>query len=405
MNPIRIAICALAREEAPRVEPFVRHHQSTSGGVHIFDTGSEDITGELAAAAGASVCRLPQVRSYVDSCNAALRSIDHADWVIWLCLDEFLSREDLAAAEALIRDAPASVGAFSVQRYTYFGNGDLFCAPATRIFRNDARFSFGGTATESVSNSIRRAGFSIDVADLKLHHMGHVVSERTLRKKANGYVDNLEMHTSNRPMKAGELATYAIHLRSAGRMDDSLAAAARAVELAPREKPRPLYVLGQIQRSAGLRKAAVRSLRAAATAGAASNCDLILAATELELGSAGAAEAAISGWSEDGLEPMRNLVSALGMYGDGRGEEAADRASSGFRQNPVLGVDWWPTAPPTSVTSSLSDVVQVRDPAAREFLRSAWRAAIRADGAAATSLQVALALIPGSERGSYITRV
>jgi len=397
-----IAICALARDEEARMATFIRQHLPLADELLVVDTGSSDRTAEVAAAYGASVLRGPRVKAWDVASNAAVIGV-RADWILWLCVDEFIATPDFARVKDLVRLADDRTGAYAVQRFTYFGNGHLFLSPATRLFRKLDAIRFEGSATESVTNSVRRTGLAVRQSGVALHHMGHVVRNSVRLKKATAYVDNLERQCAGRQMKPGESATYALLLRAAGRDTEALAVARQAAAAAPPDKPRMQFVLGQIERSQGLINDALEDFRRAAEISHAGNHWLLLAMTEAEAGHADLAARSIeqARQADPGLNCMADWLQGSIAWQKGDRQAARDLFALALLQNPALSLDWWPAAAAEHHTAAISDTPNL----AREK-KAPWSGVLTSKKlrqhnlALADFLQTAINLIPRSERGA-----
>lgn len=103
----RIALCVIARDEAPRIGRLLDSVAGCVDEAVVVDTGSRDDTVALARAHGARVIEVPWQHDFARARNACLQAAA-ADWHLVLDADEWL----VAGGDWLrgLRDAPADGG-------------------------------------------------------------------------------------------------------------------------------------------------------------------------------------------------------------------------------------------------------------------------------------------------------
>ncbi|MGA8274249.1 MAG: glycosyltransferase [Candidatus Sulfotelmatobacter sp.] len=174
----------------------------------IADTGSSDGTSQLARELGAEVFDFPWQDDFAQARNAAARALS-TDWVLVMDDDEELDSEARARIPSLLENV--TVGGYLVTHRNYvpvkFGSGGH--APSIRptdstnpraerargyadfaicrLFRHHPGIYYVGRVHEHVEPRIHALGLTLSVANIVIHHFGHLCSPAELHAKNEFY--------------------------------------------------------------------------------------------------------------------------------------------------------------------------------------------------------------------------
>ena len=186
----RLALTMIVRDEAAQLPAFLDHHRSLADELVIVDTGSQDATVAIAAAAGARVVVHPWQDGFASARNAALAAVG-AEWIIFLDADERISQDDFAR----LRQSLPSEGqcVFLQETWNYCldrthlewqplpgrypreeaRQTGMFVARRIGIFPRRAQLLFTGRVHESLLPAAKAAGLEILPLDIPVHHYGY----------------------------------------------------------------------------------------------------------------------------------------------------------------------------------------------------------------------------------------
>lgn len=230
--------------------------------VIIVDTGSTDETLKIASKYTSKVYSYPFDQNFSNARNEALKYVK-TPWVLFLDADECL---ELCDAQELLKTAlqsPSDILGYKLTRYNFFGTGGWYTSKNLKLFRNQPNIFYEGSVSESVTNSIQRAGGRIVDAPVLLNHFGHCRSIEDRNRKAHFYLNLMLKEISESPQNSRLMGYAGMILRTLGRFDEALEIVEKAVAISP-QSAHAHYCKAQVLRSVGKFQEALKSyLRAA----------------------------------------------------------------------------------------------------------------------------------------------
>ena len=188
----RVSLVVIARNEAPRITRLLQSLQPWVDEMLVLDTGSDDNTPALAAAAGARVEHFDWCQDFAAARNAAL-ALAAADWHVVLDADEWLVTGGEALA-ALRQQRPEFVGTIALQDQfsdkTAGGRAQLATSRLSRILPGSVRY--GGRVHEQPLH-----GLPIRALPVQIGHDGY--QPEHLQRKRGRNQALLQLELAGRP--------------------------------------------------------------------------------------------------------------------------------------------------------------------------------------------------------------
>jgi len=172
MNPL-LSLCMIVKNEADFLGQCLDSVQDAVDEMVIVDTGSTDVTPNIARAYGAKIVTHPWHDDFSAARNAGLAQAT-GNWILQLDADEIVSPESSAQLRPLL--AHTTADALRVRIRNLLPPGELrayddFFLP--RLFRNRPDFRFEQPIHEQIRPSIERAGGRIADSNLTILHYGY----------------------------------------------------------------------------------------------------------------------------------------------------------------------------------------------------------------------------------------
>jgi len=258
----------------------------------VVDTGSTDRSRQVAAAAGAQVLQHPWVDDFAAARNQSLDACT-GRWILVLDADEALAprdgrelrrwveeadrRGELVGAEIETRNY--QVPATGLRGWTPVPADDPHALPGgppapgfvptckVRVFPNHPEIRFEGCLHELVDHSLRRLGGRLEKLDLPVHHFGCLARSTA---KARRYLELARRKTAANPLDLQAWSELADCCQNAGEPEQARAALEQARKQDP-DSPVLRLKLGLLLYEAGDWPAATVQLTAAADLPSASD--------------------------------------------------------------------------------------------------------------------------------------
>jgi tetratricopeptide (TPR) repeat protein/glycosyltransferase involved in cell wall biosynthesis len=198
-----VSLCMIVRNEEKNIAQCIESVQPLIDEIVVVDTGSTDLTKEIALKYGARVFDFEWKNDFAAARNFSLEKAT-SDWILVLDADEVMSLRDLPKLRELLNvsDAyrffqrsylndPTIVGwkANTEDDAEGAGYAGFFDSPLTRLFRNNSKFRFEGSVHEVIEPAILREKKKIINTNIPIHHYGKVVTKDYLQKKGELYLE------------------------------------------------------------------------------------------------------------------------------------------------------------------------------------------------------------------------
>ncbi len=231
-----VALAMIAKDEEEHLPGCLASVAGVVNQIVVVDTGSTDVTIDIAREHGAEVHVFPWTDDFAAARNVSLSHVT-ADWVLWLDADEELLPESRGPLRALLRD-PEIAGAHL--RINNLMGDRTVSFLTTRLWRHDGTVRFRQPIHEQILWSIgphaRRHGRRVvEAPDIAIRHYGYQPSVAAKRNKEQRNMALLEKLVRDEPANAYALFHYASALREVGRDHDAFEAFARWEPMAMRE--------------------------------------------------------------------------------------------------------------------------------------------------------------------------
>lgn len=239
-----LSACFLTRNEETTIDRAVRSAKAVADEVVVADTGSDDRTAALAAAAGATVVQFNWGDDFAAGRDFTIRRAT-GDWVLWMQANEEL----LPQSHAALRDCIGREDAFGffvrVQNVTDPARPDVFSETSDlRLFRRRPdlpRLYVGRLHPHfhpDVVESVKRQGLAVVPCDVTIR--SHVETSKPSTSKLRFNARLLEAELAERPDQLNYEIEYG---RTLLLMDDArgheVLAKAAAQMMAARHAPSP----------------------------------------------------------------------------------------------------------------------------------------------------------------------
>lgn len=227
----------IVRDEEEFLDASLESVKVIADEIVVLDTGSTDLTAEIARSHGARVYDHPWHDSYSEARNAGI-DLATGDWVLILDADERLDE----SARAVIRQAVLDkrYAAYEFYQRNYYSDdetADVIVNPTCRLWRNCPEHRYEGRIHENPAPSIVRNGGKIGRLDVIIHHYGNQPRVLAGRDKCRRYIQLLEVELGDNPDDVGKLHDIAISHYVIGRYEDALPYLERAVGLVAPKSP------------------------------------------------------------------------------------------------------------------------------------------------------------------------
>ncbi len=208
-----LSLCVVARNEDAFIRRCLASARDLSDDYLVLDTGSTDLTRDIARATGARVVRRRWPGDYAAAFNLMRREA-RGEWILNLDADEVLDPDAPAQIRALLARPAADAYAVTIRNYAYYPFAQWrpadprdplsrgaygWCPSQTiRLYRNDPRYAYTCPVHHTLVPSIRRAGGRILAAPFTIHHHGLLWRGRC-GDKPRHYLQLAERKTREQP--------------------------------------------------------------------------------------------------------------------------------------------------------------------------------------------------------------
>jgi glycosyltransferase involved in cell wall biosynthesis len=197
MNKGLLGLAMIARNSSETIARALESVSHYCSQLVVIDTGSNDVTTNIAHQFGAEVFSFPWNDSFADARNYSLTKM-RTDWILILDTDEELQNINTN----ILKQANEDVGGFTVNICNSLSDNceeDYTNHRYTRIFRNGMGFRFRGRIHEQIRDSIEMNGYQILDSLINIKHYGYSKKdpqklERNLKLLLLDYAENPDDH-------------------------------------------------------------------------------------------------------------------------------------------------------------------------------------------------------------------
>ena len=208
-----LSACMIVKNEERTIEKCLTSLKGVADEVIVVDTGSADLTPDIARNNGALVVPFTWDDDFSHARNESLRYAK-GDWILVIDADEYLDETKKAGLRPFLEQTDAE-GIFVIQK-NYLGSlthiRKAMPIRVMRIFRRGHQYS--GSIHEQVADSVQRTGKPVAFFDLDLHHIGYTDEFVKQRNKSGRntalLTSSLEEDPSNLFHRSNLIAEYVI---------------------------------------------------------------------------------------------------------------------------------------------------------------------------------------------------
>jgi glycosyltransferase involved in cell wall biosynthesis len=250
----KLALSMIVRDAASTLGACLSSAKGIVDEIVIADTGSVDLTPDIAKEYGAHTLHIPWEDDFASARNQALDATT-ADWILSLDADEQLDSEAASLIPSLLGSGAVGGYLVTIRNYVLSLEDRIWDRPATannskwapvqfypayvehenvRLFRRDARIRFVGRVHESVGSTVEKSGLSLVHAPFLIHHFGLAADQETRARKNIFYRElgrQKIVEMPNNPQAYLELGI--VELDNFGNVAEALEYFKRACELKP----------------------------------------------------------------------------------------------------------------------------------------------------------------------------
>lgn len=186
---MKISLCMIAKNEEKVIGRAIDSCKDFVDEIILVDTGSEDLTVEIAEQKGAKIYFFAWENDFAVAKNYALSKAT-GDWIVFLDADEYFANDTGKNLKVVLASIKPSINAVACKMYNIdsdFGN-ILDVMTHSRIFRNSKYVKYVNPIHETLQDSRGeekiRAVF-IAETDLVLFHTGYSRKEQAIKAKRN----------------------------------------------------------------------------------------------------------------------------------------------------------------------------------------------------------------------------
>lgn len=183
-----ISICIIAKNEEKHIEEFmsaIKKHMSDYDYEIVFvDTGSTDLTVDVAKKYGANVYHFTWVNDFSAARNYSIKMAKN-DWILVLDCDEYITAVDLSGFEKLTKQFPDGVGLLRrINHYQMNGTDSIYTDNVERFF-NKNLYHYDGIIHEQVRHVTTLDKYNRVEIPLTVDHCGYNGTEEEMLAKVN----------------------------------------------------------------------------------------------------------------------------------------------------------------------------------------------------------------------------
>jgi GT2 family glycosyltransferase/Flp pilus assembly protein TadD len=256
-----LSLCMIVKNEEHSLAQCLSSVKQIVDELIVVDTGSIDLTKEIALAYGAKLYDYEWTNSFADARNYSLDQAQ-GDWVLLLDGDEVISKLDHDAIRKIV-SVNDQKKAFAITTRNYLDqvavegwtpNDDRYYREAAgcgwmpsekvRIFPNHKSIRFENPVHEFVESSLAKAGIQVHRSAVPIHHYGKLNHEKMQAKKDKYYQLGIKkLDEKGNDLKS--LIEIAVQAGEAGKHEDALLWWRKVIEINPNESV-AYYNMGSI---------------------------------------------------------------------------------------------------------------------------------------------------------------
>jgi tetratricopeptide (TPR) repeat protein len=256
-----LSLCMIVKNEEESLAQCLSSVKHIVDELIVVDTGSSDLTKEIARAYGAKLYDYEWTNSFADARNYSLDQAQ-GDWVLLLDGDEVISKLDHDAIRKIVSVNDQNK-AFAITTRNYLDqvaiegwtpNDDRYYLEAAgcgwlpsekvRIFPNHKSIRFENPVHEFVESSLAKTGIEVRRSSVPIHHYGKLKQEKMQAKKETYYQLGIKkLDEKGNDLKS--LIEIAIQAAEAGKHEDALMWWRKVIEINPDESA-AYYNMGAI---------------------------------------------------------------------------------------------------------------------------------------------------------------
>lgn len=195
-----LALGMIVKDEAANVARCLSSVTGLVDEIIVVDTGSSDMTREIATVMGARIVDYKWNDSFADARNIYLKAA-RADWILVLDADEVVAKKDHQSIRDLIEGKEDPASAFTITTRNYDTNPTIIGWTANageypqeecgsgwiptdkvRLFPNDERLYYSFPVHEMIEPALKAHGYEMKKTDIPVHHYGKLDALKTKRK-------------------------------------------------------------------------------------------------------------------------------------------------------------------------------------------------------------------------------
>ena len=249
--PPTLSLCMIVRDEEKLLPQCLNSVKSIVDEMVIVDTGSTDLTVEIAESFGAKVFHHTWNNDFAEARNVSLK---HAtcDWILVLDADEVIAKRDLPRIRALLSNRNAWAYKLTLRNYeltseirgSTLNSGDYEegrgfpaygAVDLIRLFRNRQDISFEGRVHELITPSalVQEEGLAVVSTGIPVHHYGKVMDREKVIRKAQIYREIGEKKILDNPKDAKALEDLGAQYIELGNIDNAEKVLKQAMQIDP----------------------------------------------------------------------------------------------------------------------------------------------------------------------------
>jgi len=256
-----LSLCMIVKNEEQYLAKCLNSVKNIVDEMIVVDTGSSDLTKNIALAFGAKLYDYEWTNSFAEARNYSLDKAD-GDWILTLDGDEVISDLDHGAVLKIIKTNNKKT-AYAITTRNYLDqvgvegwtpNDDRYyretagCgwmpSTKTRLFPNLTSVRFENAVHEFVESSLQKAGIQVKKSDVPIHHYGRLNHEKLQAKHEKYYQLGIKkLEETGSDLKS--LIEIAVQAGEYGKHDDALMWWQKVIEINPYES-RAYYNMGSI---------------------------------------------------------------------------------------------------------------------------------------------------------------
>jgi tetratricopeptide (TPR) repeat protein len=201
----RLSVCMIVKNEAAHLAKCLQSLKPLADEIIVADTGSKDLTKDIAAIFDAKVFDFNWVDDFARAKNFAISKAT-GDWILSMDADEVISPIDHESLRNLIKNSRTNNVAYSITTRNYMNrfnavgwspnNGKYkeeeagygwFPSEKVRLFPNHAGIRFEYPVHEIVEPALKRLGIDIQFCPIPVHHYGKLDEQNSAAKGKRYY--------------------------------------------------------------------------------------------------------------------------------------------------------------------------------------------------------------------------